>query len=318
MANKKTKIMCIVLLIFIVFAITASAETFIHIEPFFEGESAGLERISVIEDSIYYLDEFVTEEEITENNIVIKDSQGNMLQQTYNTNYYILPFDEKSSIIEIYVKDNLVFSKTISFCNNNNLCEPCEGEECSLFENVLTCEDCTSGSPDFFCDLLNDGICDPDCNDQDADCSECPETGCFYKDQESFLECEKNFKGKPCKTGEVCSGDTVITDDVPVCCLAECITSVVEVPEEEIPEEDIKEPAEITEEPKIEEPEVKPEQDIDEVPEDYALPEYEAEPASPLIAISIAVIALVLISAGIFIYLKKRPPKPPILQQQNI
>ena len=51
-------------------------------------------------------------------------------------------------------------------CNANGKCEP------NLGENHKTCpQDCLSGSADGYCDMLKDGICDPDCSvESDQDC----------------------------------------------------------------------------------------------------------------------------------------------------
>jgi len=55
---------------------------------------------------------------------------------------------------------------TIQLCNKNKKCEP------SLGENYKTCpQDCPSGSKDNYCDKVPDGICDPDCTEnEDSDC----------------------------------------------------------------------------------------------------------------------------------------------------
>ena len=55
---------------------------------------------------------------------------------------------------------------TIQLCNKNKKCEP------SLGENYKTCpQDCPSGSKDNYCDKVSDGICDPDCTEnEDSDC----------------------------------------------------------------------------------------------------------------------------------------------------
>ncbi|MBS3107776.1 hypothetical protein J4468_02565 [Candidatus Woesearchaeota archaeon] len=43
---------------------------------------------------------------------------------------------------------------------------------CESNENYLFCNaDCPSGSADNFCDLENDGKCDPDCTTEDVDCT---------------------------------------------------------------------------------------------------------------------------------------------------
>jgi len=62
-----------------------------------------------------------------------------------------------------YVEGEEYESNSISInvlCNNNDACEPD-----TEYENYENCNDCPSGSDDGLCDLVDDGIHDPDCTD---------------------------------------------------------------------------------------------------------------------------------------------------------
>jgi len=64
---------------------------------------------------------------------------------------------------DVYVEDIEYESNSISItvlCNNNDVCEPD-----TEYENYENCNDCPSGSDDGLCDLVDDGIHDPDCTD---------------------------------------------------------------------------------------------------------------------------------------------------------
>ncbi|MFC1723600.1 hypothetical protein ACFL0V_05660 [Nanoarchaeota archaeon] len=111
-----------------------------------------------------------------------------------------------------------VFEARFNTCNNNGICEPCLNTSCTLIENSLICDDCPSGSSDFFCDLIHDGICDPDCEFVDGDCPECVD--CAFKD----LTCE-TAQGSRCAEGESCIDGSfafgIMERDEPVnnCCV---------------------------------------------------------------------------------------------------
>jgi hypothetical protein len=101
-------------------------------------------------------------------------------------------------------------SGQISFCNNNNICEPCLTGFCTLAENYLSCPaDCSSGGNDGFCDLKKDSVCDPDCYNLDIDCPNC--TGrCFSG-------------GNGCLAYELCDGSSIYSDDFGTkCCKGDC------------------------------------------------------------------------------------------------
>ncbi len=68
-------------------------------------------------------------------------------------------------------------------CNSNGICEP------SLGENYFNCDDCPSGSEDGVCDLIDDGICDPDCKIGSDDCT-CNNNGiCEWWENSTCIDC---------------------------------------------------------------------------------------------------------------------------------
>lgn len=68
-------------------------------------------------------------------------------------------------------------------CNKNKVCE------IDKSENYLSCpEDCPSGSADNYCDMVKDGICDPDCEiSADVDCI-CNKNGICEKERGETVE----------------------------------------------------------------------------------------------------------------------------------
>jgi hypothetical protein len=97
------------------------------------------------------------------------DLNSNALQEhdAYISENNVYDFDNGIQRIEIYQDGEFISGRQISFCNSNGICEPCSGPGCTLIENSLTCLDCPSGAEDYFCDLVQDGICDPDCEGHD-------------------------------------------------------------------------------------------------------------------------------------------------------
>lgn len=75
-------------------------------------------------------------------------------------------------------------------CNLNGVCEP------DIGENYFNCRDCPSGSKDNVCDLVEDGICDPDCEPGYDDCI-CNNNGkCESWENESCPDCQKKENKK--------------------------------------------------------------------------------------------------------------------------
>ncbi len=111
--------------------------------------------------------------------------------------------------------------ENISFCDFDGICEPCDS--CALRENSASCTDCPSGSKDSYCDFVEDGICDPDCSERDADCAGCKGT-CLYADSRLPLTKCTDVGGSPCEAGERCSGRWEYADDTGTrCCIGICL-----------------------------------------------------------------------------------------------
>ena len=96
--------------------------------------------------------------------------------------------------LQVYYDGKVVRSKKISLeipCNSNSICEP------SLGENFYICsQDCSSGSQDYVCDMINDDICDPDCLEGDSDCKEfCGDNIC--QETETDLICPSDCRVLP-------------------------------------------------------------------------------------------------------------------------
>lgn len=117
--------------------------------------------------------------------VQLLDSSGAVVYEEVFSIPWYAPYAVSAASVRIVSGSDVLFEKTFSFCNDNGVCEPCEGQGCSIMENSLTCADCASGSADLFCDLRNDGICDPDCNDVDGDCAGCAPY-CFFDYMEDF------------------------------------------------------------------------------------------------------------------------------------
>ncbi|MEM3370531.1 MAG: hypothetical protein QXW00_00320 [Candidatus Woesearchaeota archaeon] len=112
-----------------------------------------------------------------------------------------VPFFANADTIKIFKSGVEIFSfKTSNFCRVNGICEKYESEiscpadcststptetnpinispsgcgnsVCDPTETYLSCpQDCKSGSRDGYCDMVKDGICDPDCApNKDPDC----------------------------------------------------------------------------------------------------------------------------------------------------
>jgi hypothetical protein len=75
-------------------------------------------------------------------------------------------------------------SGNIILCNKNNVCE--KGE------TSLTCQDCSTGSEDGYCDSIEDSICDKDCETVsylDVDCT-CGNSVCDFREDQ--ISCPKD------------------------------------------------------------------------------------------------------------------------------
>lgn len=173
-------------------------------------------------------------------NLQILDKEGQILYEKDidpPVNNPIL-FNNEFSHIILSKDNNVVLERYITFCNNNGLCEPCESESCEIAESVLTCSDCVTGSKDNYCDLYEDNICDPDCDNEDIDCDTC--IYCLDREQKLTLtSCEETFNGEICRTDQSCTGEFIYADNSgSMCCVSgECSGKEREEPYQESEEE---------------------------------------------------------------------------------
>ncbi len=254
MDNKSIKL-CFVLLLIFLPTVNAINSLQIIITP--AEEDSTINRISVLSDNRYYMGLGTGAIlQPTEYKVEILDKNGKVISSEVLDAGYIIVFnyDNSMSTVNLYYKENLVLTYPLNFCNNNGVCEPCDGENCSISENVLTCNDCSSGSKDKFCDLIRDDICDPDCDGIDADCEECKKITCAYNDTPFVVEqklCVKDLSGQICKASETCTKEFVYSDDAgSLCCKGDCVEKIKE-------KEEIVEPIEETK-PEIKEIKKKP------------------------------------------------------------
>jgi hypothetical protein len=215
--------------------ISADTQKFFHVGI----DSNGQIIYSVIENTLYYQGLFFVGQLPPDNNYTLQifDSKSQKIKESgiypYTNNN--IDFDGASSRFVILNNHKQIFTRDISFCNTDGKCDPCQSSECTLMENSLTCSDCPSGGQDYYCDLAKDGICDPDCNNRDADCPECG-SACWYTDSTlNLTTCRKTFSGEACLPGKQCTGKFVYADDSgSLCCTrGECVddTQVIHTPE---------------------------------------------------------------------------------------
>jgi hypothetical protein len=77
-----------------------------------------------------------------------------------------IPFTDSMKRLRIYRNDTEIFSRTLSLCNKNGICD-------AGYETYLSCpSDCPLDRQDGICLGRGDGVCDPDCDPGiDPDCS---------------------------------------------------------------------------------------------------------------------------------------------------
>lgn len=216
-------------------AASALAETYTETYIYLDLDQSGDIELSVIDDTLYYKNSFFRglSPETGGFSIAFLDIDNNMLLEgkAYPSENNLFPFDTRIALLKVSSMGQFLYERQISFCNLDGICEPCNGKDCSLIENSLTCADCPSGGNDYFCDLVNDGICDPDCNNKDADCPTCTE--CWYRDTTiPSISCAADKGGVACMPGQLCTGDYVYADDTgSLCCIdGECMDKTVTVP----------------------------------------------------------------------------------------
>jgi len=159
--------------------------------------------IMVLDYNEFHDGEYIVGDIDLETYISLYDKQDKLLlSQLQGIGETILPFYKDTAKIVIYQSEELkneIISLEINFCDNDNVCEPCNSVNCNNAENYLTCNDCSSGSQDGFCDLKKDNVCDPDCDGIESDCEDC-EPFCLFED----MTCSA-MKGTSCDENEFCN-----------------------------------------------------------------------------------------------------------------
>jgi hypothetical protein len=207
-------ILCLILL-----CASALAETYIYLDI----DPAGNADISVIESTLYYRQSLFKgfTPESGGFSIAFLDSGNTQISggTAYPGENNLFSFDSRVASISVSQDAKLLSKKQLSFCNLNGICEPCRGPACTIIESSLSCADCPTGSSDYACDLANEGICDPDCDDKDKDCPGCTED-CWYKDSTMpTTACAADKNGEACAPGQLCTGEYVYADDTgSLCC----------------------------------------------------------------------------------------------------
>lgn len=136
----------------------------------------------------------------------------------------IYEFNPSTTKIQIINEKNnlIIFEKEINVCNYNNICEPSrpKGAMSSNYESSLLCSDCKKSSNDNFCEIIHDGVCDPDCNGLEYECDERISQSDGLLDNTEF-KCSSQFNGELCKENQECLTESIMLNNK-VCCLALC------------------------------------------------------------------------------------------------
>jgi len=205
----------------VLFSHLALAEPYVVV--FSDTQQGSIYDIAVVEENGFgneYSFEVDDSELVEEYKVEARDSSGNVLSSgDIISGRSELDFDIKTAGVVLMSAGTVVAERKLSFCDSDKLCEPCTGSSCSLIENYLTCADCSSGSDDYFCDTLSDGICDPDCDFDPAD-PDCVLNCTEYcgVDIADVLSCS-DYDGEICSEAEDCIGGMMLdTADSMYCC----------------------------------------------------------------------------------------------------
>lgn len=102
--------------------------------------------------------------------IFLMATETEEVHETFQAPYTLLnaefAYKENPDKIEVYHKGKLMYQKSLEMlCNNDNVC--------NNNETSISCpSDCQKSIKDGWCDSLQDGICDPDCQiEADIDCT---------------------------------------------------------------------------------------------------------------------------------------------------
>lgn len=238
--NKKMVIWQILILLLIITSLAVNASKYINLDFNLSKQGLLLEKIQILEKNLYYSGLFFmgSPPEPTDYYVQFYDSDNVLLKREMIAPLDSVIFEFNPATFKIVIMNDTtpIISKSVNFCNNNGICEPCRSGNCELIENVLTCSDCESGGQDYYCDLYRDNICDPDCRGEEVDCEEC--RFCYFRGQNSlYTECKKDYGGEACTSRQRCTGRLIsATDTGFYCCInGNCVTS--EIPSD-VPVED--------------------------------------------------------------------------------
>ncbi len=215
---KKPALMCLILILAFALAGAVFAQQYLQ---FIFDDKGDIISIKEIEDNyFYYLNEQVSD------SYMPAALSYELFIGGMNYSEDINPFEENlvalndssNKVVFRILKDQVpVREHDIDLCNNNGVCEPCGSVNCALSENFLSCADCASGESDSYCDLVQEGICDPDCQSMDRDCDGCGE-GCYFNDLPgSEIDCI-NLGGIVCNDDEFCYHGTMQFFGPTSCC----------------------------------------------------------------------------------------------------
>jgi len=123
-----------------------------------------------------------TDSSLMNYDFVVVDSAGSELFRTdvgELDNGLAYELVRSASAFKVVDGSSAVYEQSLSFCDDDGVCEPCKSPGCTVAENQISCADCKSGGADGYCDQVPDGICDPDCDGKrDSDCGKnCDEIG---------------------------------------------------------------------------------------------------------------------------------------------
>ncbi len=190
-------------------------------------ESDNLEILSImpITKNNYYLSYYDNYTEDTGYMFRFKNNEDVLEIYPNNKIYTLIDYNIISdfNILQVLKDDEIISKHTLNFCNDNGICEPCKGPDCETQENELVCGDCEKSSQDLYCNIEQDGICDPDCvayeYEQQGEYEEC------YEEKLMIISCSDYF-GKTCAEDQVCNGtELAINETQELCCLGECVYS---------------------------------------------------------------------------------------------
>lgn len=198
-----------------------SAEESILISTYYNNNTFEITSLQIITKNAYY-NSFYAENLIKdklEYKFYFYDGGGNALLTknpdfSFNT---IIRYDQNIAQMAIAEDNQIIHLRNLSFCNYNNICEYCDSTNCTSIENALICTDCAVSGKDNFCNVVDDGICDPDCISQ-YECG--PDCGNDCIESQFFLTNCDDYNGTICTSQQKCTGGVIyISNSKEMCCV---------------------------------------------------------------------------------------------------